>query len=58
MNTVFEKIRNKLGNYSKLVMFSHTIFSLPFGLVAMLWAYGGVPPIKNVCTYFAGFGAC
>ena len=43
---VFDRIREKLGNYSRLVMFSHTIFSLPFGLIAMLWAYGGIPPLR------------
>ncbi|GHU88375.1 4-hydroxybenzoate octaprenyltransferase [Clostridia bacterium] len=36
---------SKLKNLGKLVMFSHTIFSLPFGLIAMLWARGGVPPL-------------
>ncbi len=40
---VFDKIKN-LGN---LVMFSHSIFSLPFGLIAMIFAYGTIPPLKT-----------
>ena len=46
MNMVLTKLRERLGGYSRLVMFSHTVFSLPFGLISMLWAYGGVPPLK------------
>ncbi len=34
----------KLRQYGTLVMFSHTIFSLSFGLVALLIASGGRPP--------------
>lgn len=40
---VFEKIRK----YFELVMFSHTLFSLPFGLVAMFWAAGGLPSLQT-----------
>lgn len=36
----------KLKTYGELVMFSHTLFSLPFSLVAMFWAAGGVPPFR------------
>ena len=38
---------NKLKNYGNLVMFSHSIFSLPFGLLAMIFAYGAIPPIRT-----------
>lgn len=38
---------NKVKKYFELVMFSHTLFSLPFGLVAMFWAAGGLPPLRT-----------
>ncbi len=34
---------NKFKNYFNLVMFSHTLFSLPFALIAMVLATRGVP---------------
>lgn len=34
-------------------MFSHTIFSLPFGLIAMLWAADGIPEISVFVYTFA-----
>ncbi len=34
---------SKLATYGRLVMFSHTIFSLPFALISMLLAAQGVP---------------
>ncbi len=42
-------VLSKINNYGKLVMFSHTIFSLPFGIIAMLWAANGVP---HASTFF------
>lgn len=33
----------RLKVYGELVMFSHTLFSLPFALVSMLWAANGLP---------------
>ena len=39
-------VLNKLKDYGNLVMFSHSIFSLPFGLTAMLFAFGGFPPLE------------
>lgn len=39
-------VLSKLKTYGELVMFSHTLFSLPFGLIAMLWAADGLPPIR------------
>jgi 4-hydroxybenzoate polyprenyltransferase len=51
---VFEKLKK----YSELVMFSHTLFSLPFGLMAMFWAAGGMPePMVFVWILVALFGA-
>lgn len=44
MNMVF----NKLRQYAEMVMFSHTLFSLPFGLMAMLWAADGLPSFRVV----------
>lgn len=38
---------NRLKKYGELVMFSHTLFSLPFGLTAMIWAADGLPPIGD-----------
>ncbi len=37
---------DKLKKYGELVMFSHTVFSLPFGLLAMLWAADGIPELR------------
>lgn len=30
----------KLKMFSELVMFSHTLFSLPFAIISMVWAAG------------------
>ncbi|MCF6097252.1 putative 4-hydroxybenzoate polyprenyltransferase [Thermovorax subterraneus] len=38
----------RLKTYGELVMFSHTLFSLPFSLIAMFWAAGGFPPVRVV----------
>lgn len=43
MSTVLTKIYNKIKDYGKLVMFSHTIFSLGFALVSMLLAANEFP---------------
>ncbi len=32
--------------YGELVMFSHSLFALPFGLVGMILAAGGLPPMR------------
>lgn len=39
----FSKIAEKIKDYGTLVMFSHTIFSLSFALIAMLLAAEGLP---------------
>lgn len=36
-------VLSKLKKYGELVMFSHTLFSLPFALIAMVWAADGLP---------------
>jgi len=41
---VFKKIKT----YANLVMFSHTLFSLPFAMISMLWAAEGIPPLNTV----------
>jgi len=40
---VLSKLRHKLTTYGELVMFSNTLFSLPFALIAMLLAADGLP---------------
>lgn len=42
MNMVFKKIKQ----YADLVMFSHTLFSMPFAIVSMLWAANGLPKTR------------
>lgn len=36
-------VLSKLKTYGELVMFSHTLFSLPFALISMFWAANGLP---------------
>ncbi len=40
---VINKLINKIKMYGELVMFSHTLFSLPFALMAMFIAAEGLP---------------
>ncbi|MGG3456408.1 MULTISPECIES: UbiA-like polyprenyltransferase [Paenibacillus] len=40
---VARKIGTKIRLYSELVMFSHTLFSLPFAIISMIWAAEGFP---------------
>ena len=56
------KLINKLNEYGKLVMFSHTIFSLSFALISMILAANGLPKISTliwilVCFMGARTGA-
>ncbi len=37
------KLRAKIRTYGELVMFSHSLFSLPFAAMSMLWAAKGFP---------------
>ncbi|WP_455714870.1 4-hydroxybenzoate octaprenyltransferase [Anaerosporobacter sp.] len=62
LTKVINKIVNKLKEYGKLVMFSHTIFSLSFALVSMVIAAKGLPEISTliwilVCFMGARTGA-
>lgn len=45
---VLTKAVNKLKEYGKLVMFSHTIFSFSFALVSMVLAAKGLPEISTL----------
>lgn len=45
----------KLKTYSDLVMFSHTLFSLPFAAISMLWAANGLPPMRVIFWIMAAF---
>lgn len=61
-NMVLKKIYNKLKEYGKLVMFSHTIFSFSFALLSMLLAAKGLPKMSTliwivVCFMGARTGA-
>ncbi|MGC6588677.1 UbiA-like polyprenyltransferase [Paenibacillus sp. JZ16] len=37
------KVVHKTKMFGELVMFSHTLFSLPFAIISMIWAADGVP---------------
>jgi len=59
---IINKLINKLKEYGKLVMFSHTIFSFSFALVSMVLAAKGLPRISTlfwivVCFMGARTGA-
>lgn len=41
-------VLNKIKTYGELVMFSHTLFSLPFALIGMIWAAQGIPTFETV----------
>lgn len=45
MPSLTEKLFKKIKTYGELVMFSHTLFSLPFALMAMLLAANGLPSL-------------
>ncbi|WP_028589562.1 UbiA-like polyprenyltransferase [Paenibacillus massiliensis] len=40
---ITRKIVHRIKLYSELVMFSHTLFSLPFAVISMIWAADGLP---------------
>lgn len=42
-STLIDKLYSRLKTYGELVMFSHTLFSLPFAMIAMLLAADGLP---------------
>jgi len=39
---------NKLSLTLSMIKFHHTVFALPFALIAMFWAAGGLPPVRTV----------
>jgi 4-hydroxybenzoate polyprenyltransferase len=41
-------VLKKIRTYGELVMFSHTLFSLPFALISMVWAAKGLPSLDTV----------
>ncbi|WBW97109.1 UbiA-like polyprenyltransferase [Oceanirhabdus sp. W0125-5] len=41
-------VLEKIKKYGEVVMFSHTLFSLPFALIGMVWAAGGIPSYDTV----------
>lgn len=41
-------VLKKLKSYGELVMFSHTLFSLPFVLIGMIWAADGLPSAVTI----------
>lgn len=47
-----EKIKNKIMDYGHLVMFSHSIFSFPFAVMAMLWGNNGIPSLWTLFWIF------
>ena len=42
------KIGSKIKLYGELVMFSHTLFSLPFAIISMIWAAEGLPSSRII----------
>ncbi|MDN5352368.1 MAG: 4-hydroxybenzoate polyprenyltransferase [Clostridiales bacterium] len=58
----FKKIYDKIHQYGELVMFSHTLFSLPFAMIAMFLAADGMPSLRiffwiMVCLFAGRNGA-
>ncbi len=47
-----EKIKQKILDYGHLVMFSHSIFSFPFAVMAMLWGNNGIPSLDTLFWIF------
>lgn len=61
-NTVFHKMIKRIRTYGELVMFSHTLFSLPFALIALFIAANGLPSLDlffwiMVCLFAGRNGA-
>lgn len=55
-------ISRKIKTYGELVMFSHTLFSLPFAMIALLIAADGLPEVRvlfwiMVCLFAGRNGA-
>lgn len=46
---VIKQAIHKLKLFGELVMFSHTLFSLPFAIISLVWASGGWPSAYVMC---------
>lgn len=62
INRIVTKLMRQINTYGELVMFSHTLFSLPFALIAMLIAANGLPELRvlfwmMVCLFAGRNGA-
>ncbi len=62
ISSKFNKLVAKINTYGELVMFSHTLFSLPFALIALFIAADGLPELKlffwiMVCLFAGRNGA-
>lgn len=54
-NMGLNKVIKKIHEYGVLVMFSHTIFSFSFALLAMLLAAGGLPEFETMFWIIVAF---
>lgn len=54
-SSLIKKLRSKIQDYGTLVMFSHTIFSLSFALIAMILAANGMPDFYTVFWILVAF---
>lgn len=41
-------VLKRIKKYGELVMFSHTLFSLPFAMIGMIWAASGLPSFRTI----------
>lgn len=41
-------VLKKIGLTLSMIKFHHTVFALPFALIAMFWAVGGVPSVRTL----------
>ncbi|OWA35204.1 4-hydroxybenzoate octaprenyltransferase [Saccharibacillus sp. O16] len=46
MSAVLRSAWGKTRDFGSLVMFSHTLFSLPFAIISIVWAAGGIPSTR------------
>lgn len=54
-SSLIKKLSSKIQDYGTLVMFSHTIFSLSFALIAMILAANGMPDFYTVFWILVAF---
>lgn len=48
MSAALRSALTKTRDFGSLVMFSHTLFSLPFAIISIVWAAGGLPDWRVV----------